>query len=55
MEMPTQTEIIIKGIDRQKLGQVCAKIRGGFARRSPTRAKASVTPARITLKEGKKK
>ena len=27
METPSQTEIIIKGIDRQKVGQVAAKIR----------------------------
>src|SRR6187397_3107252 len=27
METPSQTEIVIKGIDVQKLGQVCAKIR----------------------------
>lgn len=27
METPSQTEIIVKGIDRQKIGQVCAKIR----------------------------
>ena len=27
MECPSQTEIVIKGIDRQKIGQVCAKIR----------------------------
>src|SRR6186713_3522171 len=28
METPSQTEIIIKGIDRQKVGQIAAKIRG---------------------------
>jgi len=27
VEMPTQTEIVIKGIDKQKVGQVAAEIR----------------------------
>ena len=28
IETPTQTEIIIKGIDRQRVGQIAAEIRG---------------------------
>ena len=55
MECPSQTEIIIKGIDRQKLGQVCAKIR---AIRPPEPYKGKgvrYTGEKIELKEGKKK
>ena len=55
METPTQTEIIIKGIDRQKIGQVCAKIR---AIRPPEPYKGKgvrYAGEQITLKEGKKK
>jgi large subunit ribosomal protein L6 len=55
METPSQTEIIIKGIDRQKIGQVCAKIR---AIRPPEPYKGKgvrFSGEQITLKEGKKK
>ncbi len=55
METPTQTEIVIKGIDVQKLGQVCAKIR---AIRPPEPYKGKgvrFAGEQITLKEGKKK
>jgi large subunit ribosomal protein L6 len=55
METPTQTEIVIKGIDLQKLGQVCAKIR---AIRPPEPYKGKgvrYSGEQITLKEGKKK
>ena len=55
MECPSQTEIVIKGIDRQKLGQVCAKIR---AIRPPEPYKGKgvrFAGEQITLKEGKKK
>ena len=55
MECPSQTEIIIKGIDRQKIGQVCAKIR---AIRPPEPYKGKgvrYAGEQITLKEGKKK
>jgi large subunit ribosomal protein L6 len=55
METPSQTEIIIKGIDRQKIGQVCAKIR---AIRPPEPYKGKgvrFAGEQITLKEGKKK
>ena len=39
VETPTQTEILIKGIDKQQVGQVAAEIRA-TARPSLTRAKA---------------
>jgi large subunit ribosomal protein L6 len=55
METPSQTEVIIKGIDRQKIGQVCAKIR---AIRPPEPYKGKgvrFAGEQITLKEGKKK
>jgi large subunit ribosomal protein L6 len=55
METPSQTEITVKGIDRQKIGQVCAKIR---AIRPPEPYKGKgvrFAGEQITLKEGKKK
>jgi large subunit ribosomal protein L6 len=55
MECPSQTEVVIKGIDRQKIGQVCAKIR---AIRPPEPYKGKgvrYSGEQITLKEGKKK
>ena len=55
MECPSQTEIVIKGIDRQKLGQVCAKIR---AIRPPEPYKGKgirYADERVVLKETKKK
>jgi large subunit ribosomal protein L6 len=55
MECPSQTEIIIKGIDRQKIGQVAAKIRG-IRPPEPYKGKGvRYTGEQITLKEGKKK
>jgi large subunit ribosomal protein L6 len=55
METPSQTEIIIKGIDRQKIGQVCAKIRG-IRPPEPYKGKGvRYTGEKIELKEGKKK
>ena len=45
IEVPTQTEILIKGTDKQRVGEVAAKIRA-FRRRNPTRARACVTRAR---------
>jgi large subunit ribosomal protein L6 len=55
MATPTQTEIIIKGIDRQKVGQVAAKIR---AIRPPEPYKGKgvrYSGEQIVMKEGKKK
>ena len=55
METPSQTEIIIKGIDRQKIGQVAAKIRG-IRPPEPYKGKGvRYAGEQITLKEGKKK
>jgi len=55
IETPTQTEIVVKGIDRQKVGQVAAEIR---AVRPPEPYKGKgvrYAGEQITLKEGKKK
>jgi large subunit ribosomal protein L6 len=55
IETPSQTEILIKGIDRQKVGQVAAEIR---AIRPPEPYKGKgvrYAGEQITLKEGKKK
>ncbi len=55
IETPSQTEIIIKGIDRQKVGQTAAKIRE-FRPPEPYKGKGvRYTGEQITLKEGKKK
>ena len=54
-ETPTQTEIIIKGIDRQKVGQVAAEVR---AYRSPEPYKGKgvrYSDEVVTIKETKKK
>lgn len=55
IETPTQTEVLIKGIDRQKVGQVAAVIRDI---RSPEPYKGKgvrYAGEQISLKEGKKK
>jgi large subunit ribosomal protein L6 len=55
IEAPTLTEIIVKGVDRQKVGQVAAEIR---AIRPPEPYKGKgvrYANEQITLKEGKKK
>ena len=52
---PTQTEIVIKGLDRQKVGQVAAEIR---AYKSPEPYKGKgvrYADERVTIKETKKK
>jgi len=55
METPTQTEIIIKGIDRQKVGQIAAEIRD-VRPPEPYKGKGvRYSGEKITLKEGKKK
>lgn len=54
-ETPTQTEILIKGIDRQRVGQVAAEVR---AYRSPEPYKGKgvrYSDEVVTLKETKKK
>lgn len=55
VETPSQTEIIIKGIDRQKVGQVAAEIR---RYRSPEPYKGKgvrFAGEKVVLKEAKKK
>ena len=55
IETPSQTEILIKGIDRQKVGQVAAEIRG-IRPPEPYKGKGvRYAGEQITLKEGKKK
>ncbi|HQW38834.1 MAG TPA: 50S ribosomal protein L6 [Usitatibacteraceae bacterium] len=54
-ETPTQTEIVIKGVDRQKVGQVAAEIR---AYKSPEPYKGKgvrYSDERVVIKETKKK
>lgn len=55
IETPTQTEILIKGIDKQKVGQVAAEIRD-FRPPEPYKGKGvRYSDERIVLKEAKKK
>ena len=55
IETPSQTEIIVKGIDRQKVGQVAAEIRG-IRPPEPYKGKGvRYANEKIELKEGKKK
>ena len=52
---PTQTEILVKGIDRQRVGQTAADIRG-FRPPEPYKGKGvKYSDEKITLKEAKKK
>jgi large subunit ribosomal protein L6 len=54
-ETPTQTEIVIKGVDRQKVGQVAAEIRA-YKGPEPYKGKGvRYTGEKVTLKETKKK
>ncbi len=55
IETPTQTEIIIKGIDKQKVGQAAAEIRA-YRRPEPYKGKGvRYSDEIIALKETKKK
>ncbi|MGC4029676.1 MAG: 50S ribosomal protein L6 [Steroidobacteraceae bacterium] len=55
IEAPSQTEILIKGIDRQRVGQVAAEIRE-FRPPEPYKGKGvKYSDEKISLKEGKKK
>ena len=55
IESPTQTEVLIKGVDKQKVGQVAAEIRG-IRPPEPYKGKGvRYAGEKITLKEGKKK
>ena len=54
VECPTQTEIVIKGADKQVVGQAAAKIRG-FRPPEPYKGKGvRYAGEKITLKEAKK-
>lgn len=54
IETPSQTELVIKGCDRQKVGQVAAEIRG-FRPPEPYKGKGvRYADEKITLKEAKK-
>lgn len=55
VETPTQTEVVIKGIDKQQVGQVAAEIRS-FRRPEPYKGKGvRYSDEVISLKETKKK
>jgi large subunit ribosomal protein L6 len=55
IETPSQTEVVVKGIDRQKVGQVAAEIRA-FRPPEPYKGKGvRYAGEKIVLKEGKKK
>jgi large subunit ribosomal protein L6 len=55
IETPSQSEIIIKGMDRQQVGQVAAELRG-FRPPEPYKGKGvRYSDERIVLKEAKKK
>ncbi len=55
IESPSQTEIIVKGIDRQRVGQTAAEIRG-FRPPEPYKGKGvKYSDEKISLKEAKKK
>ncbi|WP_445144249.1 50S ribosomal protein L6 [Dyella sp. Tek66A03] len=54
IETPTQTEILIKGFDKQRVGEVAAKIRS-FRPPEPYKGKGvRYSGEKITLKEAKK-
>lgn len=54
-ETPTQTEILIKGIDKQLVGQVAAEVRA-FRRPEPYKGKGvRYADERVVIKETKKK
>ena len=55
VETPSQTEIVVKGIDKQKVGQVAAEIRR-FRPPEPYKGKGvRYADERVVLKEAKKK
>jgi large subunit ribosomal protein L6 len=55
IEAPTQTEVLIKGVDKQRVGQVAAEIRD-LRPPEPYKGKGvKYAGEKITLKEGKKK
>jgi len=55
IETPTQTEIVVKGVDRQRVGQTASEIRG-FRPPEPYKGKGvKYSDEKISLKEAKKK
>jgi len=55
IEAPTQTEVLVKGADKQRVGQVAAEIRS-IRPPEPYKGKGvKYSDEKITLKEGKKK
>jgi len=55
VETPSQTEVVIKGVDKQLVGQVAAKIRG-FRPPEPYKGKGvRYAGERVVIKEAKKK
>jgi large subunit ribosomal protein L6 len=55
IEAPSQTEVVIKGTDKQRVGQVAAEIRG-IRPPEPYKGKGvKYVDEKISLKEGKKK
>lgn len=55
VETPTQTEVVIKGIDKQVVGQVAAEVRA-YRRPEPYKGKGvRYSDERVVLKETKKK
>jgi len=55
VETPSQTEIVLKGMDRQLVGQVAAEVRG-YRRPEPYKGKGvRYSGEQISLKETKKK
>jgi large subunit ribosomal protein L6 len=54
-ETPTQTEIVIKGVDRQKVGQVAAEVRA-YKPPEPYKGKGvRYSDEKVVIKETKKK
>ena len=55
VECPTQTEVLIKGVDRQVVGQIAAEVRA-FRPPEPYKGKGiRYADERVVLKETKKK
>ena len=55
VETPSQTEVVVKGSDKQKVGQVAAEIRG-FRPPEPYKGKGvRYADERVVIKEAKKK
>jgi large subunit ribosomal protein L6 len=55
IETPSQTEIVIKGLDKQKVGQAAAEIRR-YRPPEPYKGKGvRYSDERVVLKEAKKK